>query len=92
MVTIKIADHLRWFREMLGFEIDAFLRRRGWKHTSEGNPGSFLLWVKEIDGVEMRVSRDMAIRFEEHIEVHDCTCSPFHTDEDCPVHGGWDHA
>ncbi len=47
--------------EQLNFKKDAWLRKKGWNHTS-GTPGCLWLWKKEIPshGVVL-VNRDSAI-------------------------------
>ena len=60
----------RWQEEQLGFRIDAFLAKRGWKHTSS-TPGSFWMWHKTIDGVPMYVNREHALGIERSQEPDD---------------------
>jgi hypothetical protein len=40
---IGSASEVTWQKEQLGFRIDAFLRSRGWTHTSS-TPGCF--WMR----------------------------------------------
>ena len=60
----------RWQSEQLGFRIDAFLRSRGWAHTS-ATPGSFWLWTKIVNGQELYVDQSHAVSIEGHLEPHD---------------------
>lgn len=60
----------RWQEEQLGFRIDAFLRSRGWGHTSS-TPGSLWLWTKLIKGHEYFVPRDTAMHMEATLEPDD---------------------
>lgn len=43
----SVAD-VHWEREKFDYDVDAFLRSRGWEHTSE-TPGSLWLWVKTVE-------------------------------------------
>lgn len=58
--TLVTAGDISWARELLEFDVDAFLRSRGWTHTSD-TPGSIWLWTKEIDGKTFLVDKDTAI-------------------------------
>ena len=44
---MKTIDDARHEREMLEFQVDALLRRKGWAHTST-TPGCLWLWTKEV--------------------------------------------
>lgn len=59
-----------WQEEQLGFRIDAFLRIRGWRHTSS-TPGCLWLWCKTIHGFEYRVPRETAMAMEQTLEPDD---------------------
>lgn len=55
-------------REHLGFRIAAYLREKGWKHTSS-TPGCFWLWEKTLaDGRVVLVNQDMAIGMQRDFE------------------------
>jgi hypothetical protein len=60
----------RWQEEQLRFRVEAFLRKRGWTHTSS-TPGSFWMWFKNIDGVPMYVTQQHAMSIERSQEPHD---------------------
>lgn len=47
----KSLDDVRHEREMLEYEVDAFLRSKGWTHSSS-TPGCFWLWCKTITWTE----------------------------------------
>jgi hypothetical protein len=54
--TLKNVDDVRYEREQLEFRVDAFLRTRGWKHSSS-NPAHIWLWEKTLaDGQGHRAS------------------------------------
>jgi hypothetical protein len=61
--ALHSADEARYQQEMLDHRIDAFLRGRGWKYTSE-TPGSYLLWQREVNGKTILVDRSMAMSLE----------------------------
>jgi hypothetical protein len=61
--TIGSADEARWQKEELSVRVDAFLRARGWRHTSS-TPASLWLWTKMIDGHEYYVDQAMALRMQ----------------------------
>ena len=67
---IGSTSEARWQEEQLGFRLDAFLRKRGWAHTSS-TPGSFWMWTKLVNGQEMYVDRDHALAIERHLEPDD---------------------
>ena len=46
-MKMKSVDDIRFSREMLEYEIDAFLRSMGWESTSH-TPGCFWLWKKKL--------------------------------------------
>lgn len=47
MSKLKTVDDVRHEREMLEYEVDAFLRKKGWEHSSS-TPGCYWLWSKEL--------------------------------------------
>jgi len=63
----KTVQDLRDAADQLESDRANFLRRRGWKYTSD-NPGSIWLWSKKVEGVEWRVPEHTAIGFEEFWE------------------------
>lgn len=67
---IGSTSEARWQEEQLGFRLDAFLRKRGWDHTSS-TPGSFWMWHKKIDGIRMYVDREHALSIERSQEPDD---------------------
>jgi hypothetical protein len=60
----------RWQGEQLSFRVDAFLRSRGWEHTSS-TPGSYWLWGKTIDGKAFWVDQAHALGIEASQEPDD---------------------
>jgi hypothetical protein len=61
--TLDAFAVFRSLKEQL-FELQRqFLEQRGWKYTSN-NPGSYWLFVKEVDGTRVGVAVDMAIEIE----------------------------
>lgn len=44
---MKTVEAVRYEREMLEFKVDAYLRSKGWEHTSS-TPGCLWLWVKLV--------------------------------------------
>jgi len=68
--AIGSTGEAQWQTEQLRFRIEAFLRSRGWKHTSS-TPGSYWLWHKTIDGVPLYVDRDHALGIESSQEPAD---------------------
>lgn len=90
VAKVRSVAHLNWLEERLGFDSDAFLRSRGWAHSSS-HPGSYWLWSKEIDGKMYHVPKDMALSMEQRIEGDRCTCDEgYEIFEGCEIHGGWD--
>jgi hypothetical protein len=61
--ALHSADEARYQEEMLGHRIDAFLRQRGWKYSSD-TPGCYLLWQREVNGKTIMVERSMALSLE----------------------------
>lgn len=67
----------RYEREQLGFREAAWLRAKGWKHTSS-TPGCFWLWMKTIEpphatqacpaGTVILVDQDMALTLQERMD------------------------
>lgn len=52
----------------LGFEVDAFLRGRGWK-CSSSNPACMWLWEKKLkDERVILTGKDTALAFERHAQ------------------------
>lgn len=63
--TLKNVDDVRYERGQLEFRVDAFLRTRGWKHSSS-NPAHIWLWEKAMaDGRVVLVDKDTALLFEQ---------------------------
>ena len=51
-------------REQLEFAVDAFLRSRGWHHSSN-NPACIWLWERVLpDGRHILLSKEAALQFE----------------------------
>jgi len=65
---ITEVDEIRYQGEMLDHRIDAFLRSKGWKHTSS-TPGCIWLWEREIGGRLMLVDRATALSAQAEIEA-----------------------
>jgi hypothetical protein len=57
---MKTVDQVEAAREALEFEVDAFLRAKGWHYTSS-TPGCFWLWEKVIGGRAYLVSKSGAL-------------------------------
>ena len=57
----------KWQGEQLQFRVDAFLRSRGWTHSSS-TPGSFWTWSKTIDGRTYYVGHAWALGIESSLE------------------------
>lgn len=79
---------VQYEREQLEFEVDALLRKRGWKHTSS-TPGCHWLWEKTLpDGRVALVTKEVALRFEQAWLAESCSCisedAPDH-DKSCPA-------
>lgn len=66
----KTVHDIAFLREQFGYAEDEFLRRRGWKHTSD-TPGCFWMWQREIDGKVYSVSKSTALSMEEINDVHE---------------------
>jgi len=63
---IREAGEARYQRQQLDFRVEAWLRREGWKHTSD-TPGCFWMWQRALpDGRVVLVDRAMAISLTEH--------------------------
>ena len=60
----------KWQGEQLQFRVDAFLRSRGWTHSSS-TPGSFWMWSKTIDGQTYYVGHANALGIESSLEPND---------------------
>jgi hypothetical protein len=83
---IRCVADLRWLEEQLGFAKDAFLRKRGWTHSSS-HPGSLWLWSKTINGVAYHgVSRSTALHMEDWADGVACRCDEDGDMTDCAVH------
>lgn len=60
-----------WFNEVYRLrrdaddEVESALTKAGWEHTSS-TPGSYWMWVKEIDGRSYCVPLATAARIQEH--------------------------
>jgi hypothetical protein len=79
-------------KEALSFEEEAFLRERGWKHTS-ATPGSYWLWEREHEGRVILVQTNIAMNMEAWFEGARCECDEENEDSSkCPVHGEEDDA
>lgn len=50
-----------------GFEIDAFLRSKGWRHTSH-TPAHLWLWERNLNGRLLLVERDTAVKMQEYLD------------------------
>jgi hypothetical protein len=50
--------------------VDDWLRRRGWKHSSD-NPGCIWLWEKTFDGTSVRLNEDMAAWMQREMDCND---------------------
>lgn len=64
---IDSVQEARYQRGMLEYDVDAFLRSKGWKHTSS-TPGSFWMWEREINGRVLLVDKDHALAIQGYIE------------------------
>ena len=65
---IEHAVEIEQRRERLWFEIEAFLRSRGWKHTSK-TPGSHWMWELEHSGSVLLADTDAAVHIEQCLEI-----------------------
>lgn len=83
------ADEIEFTREQLDFGVDRWLRSRGWKSTCE-TPGSYWVWLKQIDGHEYLVDRSHAVSIQRHMDARECSCSESARDKKCVAHGGED--
>jgi hypothetical protein len=55
-------------KEFLDYRIAAYLRKKGWKHTSS-TPGSIWLWEKKLDDDRtVLVDTKAAIHMQEYLE------------------------
>ncbi|WP_437310115.1 hypothetical protein [Sorangium sp. So ce388] len=64
---IDSVQEVRHRRETLEFDVDAFPRAKGWKHTSS-TPGSFWMWEREINGRVLLVDKGHALAIQGYIE------------------------
>ena len=87
---MKVAGDARYEREQLEFEVDRFLRSKGWKHTSD-NPISVWLWQATLpDGRVVLVDKETALTFQDHFDASRCICTEQDTEdhrETCPAKG-----
>jgi len=65
---MKTVEDVQYSREMLEFEVDAFLRKNGWKHTSQ-TPGCLWRWQKEINGRVFVVNKETALAIQAHADM-----------------------
>lgn len=49
------------------FEIEAFLRSKGWRHTSH-TPAHLWLWERNINGRMILVERDTAVKMQAYLD------------------------
>ena len=54
-------------REMLEFEVDAFLRRKGWTSTT-ATPGCYLAWERTVGGQRLVVGKELALAMQAHLD------------------------
>jgi len=85
MADLKSIAHLRWEREQARFAEEAYLRGKGWKHTSK-TPGSYWLWERELAGRRVLVDFEFALRIQEQAEALACECPTPHDVTGCPLH------
>lgn len=64
---IKNVYEARGKREDVEYEIDAFLRSKGWNHTSS-TPGCLWMWEREIDGRRVLVDKEHALSMQAHFD------------------------
>lgn len=82
----RSVDSIKYAHECLGFEEEAFLRARGWKHTCS-TPGSYWLWEREYEGRVLLVERSTALSMEAWFEADRCECDEANEDSSkCPLH------
>ncbi len=62
-MTIKTTEDVQFATDQLGFDIDGFLRERGWEYKCD-TPGSYWLWERMVGSRTILVQRDMAVRIE----------------------------
>ena len=67
---IGSGSEARWQKDQWSVRVDAFLRKRGWNHTSS-TPGSYWLWNKVIDGKSLYVDQGHALSIEASQEPDD---------------------
>jgi hypothetical protein len=63
-------DEYKWRVEQLDFKVEAYLREKGWKHTSD-TPGSYWMWEREIGGRVYLVERATALRIQSHHDARE---------------------
>jgi len=83
--TIQSAEHAEYLQEQFDFEVEAYLRKKGWEHKTI-QPGSYWMWQRELDGRLVTVNRKMAVTLQAHLEEGDCACPDEHSTEGCPIH------
>lgn len=67
-MKVKNGADIRYKKEMLEFEVDDWLRARGWEHKCDF-PGSLWLWVRKLDdGRTIATSRDSAVWITDSIQ------------------------
>lgn len=87
---MKNVEDVLFEREQLEFEVDALLRRNGWKNTSN-NPCHIWLWEKTlVDGRTVLVNKSTALNFLQEEINASCICTEEDTEEHgetCPARG-----
>lgn len=58
-------NEYKWRREQLDEQAAAYLRSKGWKHTSS-TPGCYWMWEREIGGRTLLVELATAVRIQSH--------------------------
>lgn len=87
---MRLSD-VEFTREQLEFRIDALLRKRGWKSTSD-TPGCLWLWEKKLpDGRVALVNKSTALHFERQWVAESCICTEEEDGDEhrdtCPARG-----
>ena len=65
---MRTIDEINAARDEVEFGIAAFLRAKGWRHTSS-TPGCFWLWEKTIDGRTFLTDRTHALGIQEALDA-----------------------
>lgn len=69
MPELGSTEDVTYEREQLEFKVDAFLRNRGWKSTSN-TPGCYWLWERKLeDGRVALVNKELALSMERQFEA-----------------------